>query len=618
VSETESDVQEFEALLNYLKKHRAFDFTGYKRTSLKRRVEKRMQSLNYDSFSEYCDHLEVHPDEFEQLFNTILINVTSFFRDPSAWEYLAEKVIPQILERKQGNEPIRVWCAGTASGEEAYTIAILLAEAIGIEQFRERVKIYASDVDEEALTHARSATYTARAVSNVPEELLKKYFYQIDSHFVFHKDLRRSVIFGRHDLIQDAPISRVDLLTCRNTMMYFNAETQSKILFRFHFALNDGGFLFMGKAEMLFTHANLFAPVELRRRIFTKQVRGNLRERMLLMANSTEDEGGVHMTKHLRFREAAFDNSPVAQIVADNNGFLVLANERARQLFNLSPKDLNRPLQDFEFSYRLMELRSCIERVYAERRPISLKETEWSTTSGNIRMLEVQVTPLQESPGDVVGVNIVFNDVTSHKKLQNEIEHANQELETAYEELQSTNEELETTNEELQSTVEELETTNEELQSTNEELETMNEELQSTNEELQTINEELRRRTEELHGANAFLDVIMTSLGSGVVVIDSEFNIKVWNAQCEEMWGLKREEVAGRNFLGLDIGLPVEHLRAPIRGALGRETGNTELMMDARNRRGKPICCKISCTPLMSKNNDNIGVILMMDELDTI
>jgi two-component system CheB/CheR fusion protein len=180
----------------------------------------------------------VHPEEFGQLFNVILINVTTFFRDDQIWNYLQTELIPAIA--RQNGDPLRVWTAGCASGEETYSVAMLLADALGREQFRDRVKIYATDVDDQALNSARAASYAENQVESVPEEMRARYFMQEGDRYVFDKDLRRSVIFGRHDLVQDAPISRINLLVCRNTLMYFNTEAQTRILARFHFALGDG------------------------------------------------------------------------------------------------------------------------------------------------------------------------------------------------------------------------------------------------------------------------------------------------------------------------------------------------------------------------------------------
>ncbi len=615
---TSGEIQDtsFEILLEYLKRSRGFDFSGYKRTSLMRRFQKRMQSVSVESYSEYQDFLEVHPDEFSILFNAILINVSSFFRDQATWDYIRADVIPQIIAKKDGSAPIRIWSAGCASGEEPYTIAIALAEALGNDKFRERVKIYATDIDDNALDHARQATYTARDLATLPNELRERYFEHVDHRFVFRKDLRRSVIFGRHDLLQDSPISRIDLLICRNTLMYFNAEAQNRILTRFHFALTEGAFLFLGKAEMLLTHTSLFTPIDLKRRIFTKVQKTSFRDRFSIMAQTDDEVNVNNIAKFIRFREAAFDANPIAQIVVDLNGFLALANERARIFFNLSTRDTSRSLQDLELSYRIPELRARIDEAYAEHRPATVKDVQWTTTSGDVRELELQIFPLSDSSGMILGVSITFTDITRYKRLQEELEHSNQELETAYEELQSTNEELETTNEELQSTVEELETTNEELQSTNEELETMNEELQSTNEELQTINEELRRRTEELNQVNGFLESILTNLRVGVVVVDRNLQIQIWSRKAEDLWGLRADEAQNKNFLALDIGLPVDDLKQPIRACLTQESEYQELILRATSRRGKHIRCRVNCTALKSSDQTTRGVILLIEELE--
>ena len=607
--------ERFEALLEYLQRTRGFDFTGYKRPSLMRRVSRRMQMVGLQDFGDYLDYLEVHPEEFMQLFNTILINVTGFFRDQPAWEYLGREAIPRLLAGKGADEPIRTWSAGCASGEEAYTVAIVLAEALGLDAFRQRVKVYATDVDEEALTQARQANYPIRALQSLPPELREKYLEPVGGRYVFRPDLRRAVIFGRHDLVQDAPISHLDLLVCRNVLMYFNAETQTRILARFHFALNDSGILFLGKAELLLTHANLFSPIDLRWRIFGRVPRLSLRDRLILQAQAGDVEAGNHLPRQVCLREVNFDTAPTAQVVVDLNGHLALANERARALFGLNPRDLGRPFSDLELSYRPVELRSLIEQAYAERLAVARTGVERRLSDEAVQYLDVLVQPLLDNGGLLLGVSVTFTDVTLFRRLQQELERSTHELETAYEELQSTNEELETTNEELQSTVEELETTNEELQSTNEELETMNEELQSTNEELQTINEELRQRTVELNRTNAFLQAILTSLRSGVAVIDRGFNTLIWNHRAEDLWGLRSDEVQGQSFMNLEIGLPIEPLRAPIRASLLGETNHQEIVLDATTRRGRAIRCRVEFTPLTSPEGERQGVILLMEEL---
>jgi two-component system CheB/CheR fusion protein len=603
---------DFEALLVYLKESRGFDFTGYKRSSLIRRVNRRMAQVQVTDYPDYLDYLQVHPEEFTALFNTILINVTGFFRDPDAWDFLQGEILQQLLEGRPAGTPIRVWSPGCASGEEAYTLAIVLAEKLGLDAFRERVKIYATDVDEEQLTEARQATYSEQALQAVPPELAEKYFEPVAGRFAFRKDLRRSVIFGRNDLVQDAPISRIDLLSCRNTLMYFNAETQTKILSRFHFALADGGILLLGKAEMLLSHGTIFTPVDLKRRVFRRVPRALYQsDAVFAEALPTPANPVVGLDQ---LRNEAFAASPVAQLGLTSDGLVALTNTRLENLFGVSSRDIGRPFRDLDLSYRPVELRRYIEQAQIERRTMRVTDVEY-VRAGEIIHLEVQLSPLTAGDGSLLGVNLVFNDVTAARRLQDDLEHAHQQLEAAYEELQSTNEELETTNEELQSTVEELETTNEELQSTNEELETMNEELQSTNEELQNINDQLRVSTSQLDDANAFLETVLASLRAGVVVVDHDMRIRVWNQRAEDLWGLRSHEVVGQHFLNLDIGLPFEQLRPLLREVLSERGGAAELAVEAVNRRGRAIVVRVAATPLGAREpgKENDGAIIVME-----
>src|SRR3954462_3146553 len=596
-----------EILLEHLKQARGFDFTGYKRATLERRIRKRMDEVGVSSYVDYLDYLEVNPDEFAFLFKTVLINVTGFFRDEPAWDALVSEVVPQLLAGMDEEDPIRAWSAGCATGEEPYTLAILLAETLGEEAYVRRVKIYATDVDMETLDHARHAAYSAKDVENLPREILDRYFVRIHQRYVVRPEFRRAVIFGRNDLVQDAPISRIDLLTCRNTLMYFNAETQAHILARLHFALNKRGYLLLGKSEMLITHSELFRPVNLKRRIFQKVPRGTPRERLL------ESVGGRQPaipkpTESLP--DAVFDATPAAQIVVDPAGDLLLANSRARELFHIAPTDVGRPLKDLEVSYRPVELRSHLETAYGERRAVVLEAVATAVATGDVRDLQVHVTPIA-SDDTLLGATAIFQDVTQQHRLQEEIENSRLELENAYEELQSTVEELETTNEELQSTNEELETTNEELQSTNEELETMNEELQSTNEELETMNDELRERTDEALRTNWFVTSVLSGIPQSVVVVDKELRVPAWSRAATELWGLSAQEAEGQFFLNLDIGLPVGELREPARAALGGQEVES-VPVPAHDRRGKPVIASVSFAPLLGAGNEPRGAILTM------
>jgi two-component system CheB/CheR fusion protein len=593
-----TDGGDVQSLLEYLKQTRGFDFTGYKRSSLERRIKKRMAEVEINTYGDYEDYLEVTPDEFTDLFNTILINVTGFFRDKPAWDYLSEELIPQLLEDLPAPHPIRVWSAACASGEEAYTTAIVLAEAIGEEDFKRRVKIYATDVDEEALTVARHATYTREAVKSVPSELAEKYFDPSPLGYVFRPELRRSVIFGRNDLVQDAPISRIDLLISRNALMYFTPEAQGRILGHFNFALTDRGFLFLGKSEMLLTHSDLFTPHNLKWRVFRKVPRTGLRERLAFITDIGALEADhPEQQRYTQLTAAAVEIAPEAMLVVDLAGFVVAINRQARGLFGLGPADLGRPLQDLEVSYRPADLRSAIGHANAERKRVHLGRFPWSPPSGEQRTLDVTVTPMSGN-GSTIGAAVRFADVTEHARLDEDHERSKRQLETAYEELQST--------------VEELETTNEELQSSNEELETMNEELQSTNDELESMNEEQQTRTGELDRVNLFLEGILGSLGVGVVVVDEDQVVQVLNASSTDLWGVRSDEAEGKPLLSLDLNFPLEKLRDPLRAAMGGNGDVAELTVEAVNRRGRSFSCWVRVLPLRSRDGEIYGAILLM------
>jgi two-component system CheB/CheR fusion protein len=600
------DYGDLAALLDYLHERRNFDFRGYKRGSLSRRILKRMQTVGIDDFQRYTEVLEANPGEFSELFNTILINVTSLARDREAWEVLADSIIPAIIESKPPEEPARIWSAGCASGQEAYTLAVLFAEALGEDRFRRSVKIYATDVDSDALMTARHGRYrTADLLEAFGEERTNRFFEIDGTEGVFRADLRRALIFGRHDLVQDPPISRIDLVTCRNTLMYFTAEVQAKILASFHFALNHGAYLFLGKAEALVTRRQMFDVVDLRQHIFRKD--GNSTDISLLASLSPGRPKGPRKTTG-QLAEGVFEHNLVAQVVLDASGTIALANRAARRLLSIGSTELGRHLRDAEFSFRPVDLRGPADRVLRERRPVAMYDIAWHGPAEEPVTLDITVSPL-EGHG---GVMITFLDVSRFQHLRDELEQSRRELETAYEELQSTVEELETTNEELQSTNEEVETTNEELHSTNEELETMNEELQSTNEELETINNELRERSAEVIELNQFQESILGSLQSAVVVLGVEMDVRAWNRQAEELWGLRSDEILGQHFMNLDIGFPVERLRAPIRSILAGREEHDQITEQAVNRRGRPVDCAVYVSRLVG-NGETRGVILMMD-----
>jgi len=394
---------------------------------------------------------------------------------------------------------------------------------------------------------------------------------------------------------------------CRNTLIYFTAETQGRVLARFHYALNDDGYLFLGRAEMLLTHTALFTPVDLKQRIFTKVARLQLRERLVLLAQSGSIDASNHVARQLRVRELATEGTPYPQIVVDAQGVLVSANQPARELFAFPQSDIGRALRDLELSYKPVDLRTPIDRVARDRRPVSMTSVELNRADGTPGAFDVHVVPLIDEDGSLVGTAINFIDVSSQTLLRADVERMRQEL-------QSSKEELETTNEELQSTVEELETTNEELQSTNEELETLNEELESTNSELESINTDLNLRRSEVDRLNTLLMAITGNIELGAAVLDTSGRVQVWNERAADLWGVRSDEVVGASFFDLDIGLPAEQLRELIKAGTGGQQRHDELVVVARTRKGRQIRCRVMAHTLGDGERPT-GLVLVMEEL---
>jgi len=349
--------------------------------------------------------------------------------------------------------------------------------------------------------------------------------------------------------------------------MYFNAETQAQILRRFHFGLDDEGYLLLGKSEMLIAHTELFAPVELKRRVFRKVIKPPLRDRVRVLA--TDGARGQPVAEADNLREAAFDIVGAAHIVLDHERSMIMANDAARGLFGLGIPDFGQPIQDLELSYRPIELRSHLDSLDRDMRPSEIKAVHWRTRNSE-RIFDIRLTPLI-SDGVTMGTSIAYIDVTEAHRLQDQLTSSKRELEQAYEELQSTVEELETTNEELQ----------------------------SANEELETMNEELRHRTDELNDVSAFLETILATIRLAVVVLNLNQRVQIWNSNARELWGL-----------------PVDKLRQQVRDTLTGRSQREEVIVEATNRRGKPFTCRVTLLPLGNTGDGAVsGVIMMMEDV---
>ncbi len=477
-----------------LLRERAIDFREYKPPTLRRRIQRRLEATKCADIDCYVEYLEKHPTEYTSLIDTLLINVTEFFRDPDAWEVIAKEVIPRIMAEKRPGEPVKMWSAGCATGEEAYSLAMLVAEALRGQTQGHDVRIYATDIDDDALMVARRGEYPDGAMEHVPEDLRAGYFTK-DRVWTVNRELRRLVIYGKHNLATDAPISRCDLIVCRNVLIYMNVDLQNRILSKFHYSLDSPGYLFLGRAEAMLSLSKLFGSFRERERIFSKEAPGGFVSRETAEQKALGraiDIGSSEYELTSRFNEAVLRYATVGVLAVDGDSIVRLVNPAAERIWGIRARDLlGKRIADEALPTALQSIVKRALQVKQDRREFRIEETAVPGQRGHESCVCVSMAPILDARGGVGGVLILAEDITDRVQLR-------RDLEIVSEGLQSTNEELETTNEELQSTNEELATTNEELQSTNEELETTNEELQATNEELQTTNDELESRTTEL------------------------------------------------------------------------------------------------------------------------
>jgi two-component system, chemotaxis family, CheB/CheR fusion protein len=631
------DDEELEELLRFIRDERGFDFTGYKRASVGRRVRRRARELGFDSLTGYRDVLEADLDEFTALFNSVLINLTGFFRDPAAWRYLEDEIVPEILSRHPDDQPIRLWSAGCATGEEPYTLAMVVANHLGIEETARRVKIYATDIDLEALARARTAVYSEKSLHDVPAELRAVYFER-DLHrrgWAVVPTLRRTVVFGRLDLTRDPPISRVDLVACRNTLMYFNAETQGFVIPRLQYALRHDGYLFLGRAEMVLRGgAGRFGPVSLRHRVFAALPSSLL---AAVPAPSEAARRRAYEVGRLEARLPEADLAPpeeepsesmVAELLVNPDGTLTGANDSARDLFGIEPDDMARSLGRLRPAFEPLEIEAHVGRALVDRVSHRVGVVRYETPEQRVLDLEVWVLPIFTEHEVILGAAVTFADVGNTVQLRESFRHVHQELETAYEELQSTNEELVTSNEELQSSYEELETSNEELQSSNEELETTNEELRSSNEELETTYLELKSTSDAIERLNQTLveanlalrrfsslhHQVMDHFPSAIVVLNAQLLVEEWNLGAAELWGIGEEAVVGEPFFGLDFGLPLGRIQEPVRECRGPGAVPSSLEVQATDPSGHPFTCRVHVIPIAGHEPET-SAMLVMDRL---
>ncbi|MFL5419058.1 MAG: CheR family methyltransferase [Myxococcales bacterium] len=627
----EPQARELEEILQKLREARNFDFRSYKRATLYRRVLRRMQDHGKSTLAEYSALLDSHPAEYDALLSSMFIKVTSFFRDKDTWDELSKRVIPQMLAEKRPGEEIRAWCAGCATGEEAFSLALTLAEVLGPSFTNQDVKVFGTDVDEKAIAFARHAHYPTDHVESIPPRLLKEWFVEENGGYTVRKDIRRCVVFGVNNVLGDAPISRLDLLLCRNVFIYLDAKMQKRVLHRFHYALRRNGILVLGKSELIPFAAKIYDTVDLSRRIYRKDGKREVdlgQERLVgLLEQDTIDRTERDVTADLgtvdQFHRDVLQSLRVPVVATTMDGAVMLWNGAASALWSRSESDVTgKKLATLNLPGLSGEL--LIEKSRAVRDGRSEREVSpGSVPAGDsvpARQLDVEVSILRDPAGERQGLVYVAHDVTTFREMEGEARRATderqasfEELQTLTEEMQSSNEELETTNEELQSANEELQTTNEELQSTNEELETTNEELQSTNAELDATNRELAHRTEEMNKLAFYQRTILRSLSAAVVVLDTQGRINMWNLAAERLLGLAEGEALGQVLWTLAIPAIPRPVLGRVRKSLAQNLANRTEEVEYELPSGGTGTAMVAAVPILD-GGAGLGSVLIFED----
>ncbi|HEY1750209.1 MAG TPA: CheR family methyltransferase, partial [Caulobacteraceae bacterium] len=487
------------------------DFAGYKEKTFLRRVQRRMQVARLETLKAYVELLRRDPKEVAALFRDLLINVTNFFRDADAFKVLEEQVIAKLFDGRGADETVRVWVPGCATGEEVYSIAILLREHMETLTAVPRVQVFATDIDEPALGVARAGRYPEALLDGVSDERRKRFFHHEEGSYLLNKDVRDLCVFSPHSVIRDPPFSRLDLISCRNLLIYFGIDMQNQVIPTFHYALRPGGYLFLGTSENVSQFAELFAPVDKKQRLFRAREHNGVAPRVPLLVSTIRPHAYASARTGLRdltgtaLRQAVeshvLERIAPAHVVVNREGDVVYYSARTGKYLEATVGAPNRQLLTMARKGLRLDLRGLLREAMESGRRIVREDVVVDTDDDRVQRVTLSVEPLGEPNGQDQLFLVVFSDAgpslgrgeaaspaTSPDEATVQLER---ELRETRERLQSLIEEYETALEELKSSNEELVSVNEELQSTNEELEASKEELQSLNEELHTVNAEL-------------------------------------------------------------------------------------------------------------------------------
>ena len=574
---------DLEKVVILLRDRSGADFSLYKTNTLARRIERRVALHQIDGMAAYVRYLRENPQEIDLLFKELLIGVTSFFRDPAVWEYLRNEAIPALLARQPGGRPLRAWVPACSSGEEAYTLAMVFKEVLQQSEPVKRVDllIYATDLDQDAIEKARRGNYPGNIASDVSPERLARYFVEEPNGYRIRKEIREMVVFAPQNIISDPPFTKLDILSCRNLLIYFRAQLQKKLLPLFHYALNRNGLLLLGSAEAIGNFGHLFGPVDNTLRLFRRLDQPSsgveFPTRILTGAHQLAEMPLVahadtigQLTDHLIQQNYA----PAAVLVSVDGDILYISGRTGKYLEPAAGK-FNMNIHAMAREGLRGALIGVIHKALRELQPLHLNGLKVGVNGGT-QIVDVTVQAL-ETPDLLRGrVLIVFRDVatlpTGRKKRKTVAsdthEAVTQELQQTREALQVTHEEMQTSVEELKSSNEELQSTNEELQSTNEELTTSKEEMQSLNEELQTVNAELQAKVANLTWVQNDMANLLNSTEIATVFLDNEMRLRRFTSHATSLFKLIPGDV-GRPLSDVVTDLDYPKLKDDAKEVLG-------------------------------------------------
>ena len=587
---------EMARLMALLKKHLGHDFSEYKENTIQRRINRRLAVHKLSSLNEYVAFVEKNPADLDGLEKDILISVTEFFRDAEAFKALKERII-KLIESKSPDTPIRVWVPGCSSGEEVYSIAFLFTQVLEEKKAHYKLQFYATDIDGDVVSMARKGSYPEASLIHIDQTMQERFFNADKGHFQVIKSIREQIVFAKQDIIHDPPFSHMDLIACRNLLIYFNAALQDRLISMFHYALDPGGILFLGKSESIGRHNDLFSPVNKKWRIFKRQDTGKTFPAAFKKSHFLYT--GFEKKNYLQTdRKVVSDQEIVDQAVSSLFGPpSVLINDQmqllyvkgnCKKFFEIDEGSVGFTIFDLINSELRSALRTTIGRALRDKSLIVSKKNRFSLPDKTVVYVDIHANTSTQAKIPDGHVLISFVETQIKKALPDEadalddytdlrIVELEHELAASHERLQTTVEELETSNEELQSLNEELQSANEELQSTNEELETSNEELQATNEELATVNEEMQIRSGELSEANADLENVFKRIGIPLMVLDTEFRIRRYTATSEQLFNIMPGD-KGQLITNIGSHVVIPEFKGRLERALKNGTTTTEIV----------------------------------------